>query len=184
MQKDNESKLLLHVCCAPCSGAILERLVADGDTPVVFFSNSNIVPFEEYELRLAEVRRYCADLGVEMVEDEYDHTAWLAAVTGLENEPERGRRCEECFRFRLRRAAAYAEENGFGRLATSLASSRWKSLEQVDAAGTEACSGKTGLEWWGRNWRKGGLQERRSEIIRERGFYNQRYCGCEFSEKH
>ena len=184
MQEPKDTKVLLHVCCAPCSGAILEHLCSEGVDTAVFFSNSNIVPKEEYDLRLSEVKRYAASLGVEVIEDEYDHEAWLQAVKGFENAPERGERCLRCFRFRLKRAAAYAASKGFPLLATSLASSRWKSLVQVDEAGSDACSEYPSLQWWGRNWRKGGLQERRNEIIREQGFYNQRYCGCEFSEKH
>lgn len=86
-----------------------------------------------------------------------------------------------CFRFRLERAARYAQEHGFDVLTTTLASSRWKNLDQVNAAGFYACSLFPDVTWWDMNWRKGGLQERRNEIIREHGFYNQLYCGCEFS---
>ena len=175
------NRVLLHACCAPCAGAVLERMVADGLRPVVFFSNSNIDSAEEYALRRDTLARYAASLGVEMVDDAYDHAAWLQAVAGLEHEPERGARCAQCFRFRLGRAARYAAENGFDTLATTLASSRWKSLEQVNAAGAAACETVSGVDWWDRNWRKGGLQQRRSEIIREQGFYNQNWCGCEFS---
>lgn len=185
-----EDSLLLHSCCAPCSGAIVEYLVGSGLHPTVFYSNSNIVPEEEYRLRLAELRRYCDSLGVEVVEDDYDHADWLLGTRGLENEPERGARCLQCFRYRLLRAARYAASRGIHVLTTSLASSRWKSLEQVDEAGTWACGevnavtgGAAGLIWWPRNWRKGGLQERRSEIIREQEFYNQLFCGCEFSKR-
>lgn len=178
-------KLLLHSCCAPCSGAIIEHLLQSGVQPVVFFSNSNIVPADEYELRKAELRRYCESLGVETVDDEYDHKAWLQAVKGLEREPERGERCAQCFRFRLLRAARYAAAHGFDTLATSLASSRWKDLDQVNAAGEWACAAIEGqpVQWWARNWRKGGLQPRRNEIIKEQNFYNQTFCGCEFSKK-
>lgn len=182
------TRLLLHSCCAPCSGAIIEALLANGICPTVFFSNSNIVPVSEYELRRSELERYCRSLGVETVDDEYDHRAWFNAIRGLEREPERGARCLECFRFRLCRAAFFACENGFDVLTTSLASSRWKDLEQVNNAGFYACShageqsGRP-LLWWDMNWRKGGLQPRRSEIIRERKFYNQTFCGCEFSHE-
>ena len=188
-----ESKVLLHSCCAPCSGAVLECMVANDIRPVVFFSNSNIVPFEEYELRLGELRRYCKALGVELVEDEYDHQAWLRFVLdeseGLTKEelaaaPERGPRCLRCFKFRLMRAARYAAQNHIPVLTTTLASSRWKSLEQVDEAGGWACLKliSVGPIWWPQNWRKGGLQPRRSEIIKEQNFYNQDFCGCEFSK--
>ena len=219
--------ILLHACCAPCSGAVLECLRDNGIRPVVFFSNSNITPREEYDHRLAELRRYADVMGVELVEDEYDHDAWLAAVRGLEAEPERGARCAACFRFRLGRAARYAASRGLPVVATTLASSRWKDLDQVNAAGLSACStslhGSSGpktsgvagplplpseagpsllrsrgwlrfsdptaasvpqqaeVMFWPQNWRKGGLQERRNEVIREQGFYNQTWCGCEFS---
>ena len=185
---DNAKKVLLHSCCAPCSGAILECLLENGVKPVVFFSNSNIDSREEFDKRLEEIRRYCDSLGVELVADEYDHESWLSAVKGLENEPERGRRCLKCFRYRLERAARFAAGGGFELLTTSLASSRWKSLEQVDEAGRSAVgeangAGGTDLQWWPQNWRKGGLQPRRDEIIREQGFYNQNWCGCEFSHR-
>ena len=211
--------MLLHSCCAPCSGAVLECLLENGVRPVVFFSNSNIVPREEYELRLSELRRYCAELDVPVVDDEYDHEAWLDFVLGergskeaaaLAQAPERGERCLRCFKFRLLRAARYASEHGLEVLTTTLASSRWKSLQQVDEAGSWACSqtspqspgGTGGLEataeqsgglesvpqkapviWWPQNWRRGGLQPRRAEIICEQNFYNQTFCGCEFSRK-
>ena len=186
-------RVLVHACCAPCSGAILEWLVGQGVRPTVFFSNANIYPLAEYELRRGELLRYAAQLGQKatssgqepkglvVIDDVYDHEAWRCAVRGLECEPERGQRCLQCFRFRLERAARYAHEHGFNVLTTTLASSRWKDLEQVDAAGSYACSLFPGLRWWGRNWRKGGLQERRSAIIREQNFYNQTWCGCEFS---
>ena len=176
--------ILLHACCAPCSGAILECLRESGIRPLLFFSNSNITPREEYDLRLGELRRYAALMGVALVEDAYDHAAWLQAVRGLEDEPERGRRCEACFRFRLGRAAQYAAEQGLPVLATTLASSRWKDLDQVNRAGAEACAA-TGeaVAFWPQNWRKGGLQERRNAVLREQCFYNQTWCGCEFSRQ-
>lgn len=178
-----EKSILLHCCCAPCSGAIVECMSGNGLKPVLFFSNSNICTREEYDLRLAEVIRYAALFDLEVVDDEYDHKAWLEAVKGLEKEPERGERCSQCFLFRLRRAARYASDCGYRVLTTSLASSRWKNLNQVNSAGEEACGEFPEGEvlWWGQNWRKGGLQPRRCEIIREQNFYNQTFCGCEFS---
>lgn len=221
------SEVLLHSCCAPCSGAVLECLLANGIRPVVFFSNSNIVPREEYDLRLSELRRYCDSLGVTLVEDEYNHDAWrnfvLEVLPGsamperqlahdtkllrsfkitrcpsrpvastpeeLAVAPERGPRCLNCFKFRLKRAADYAAAHGMPVLTTTLASSRWKSLEQVEEAGLWACreiAGQAGKDiiFWSQNWRKGGLQERRSQIICEQNFYNQNWCGCEFSHRN
>jgi len=178
---EGETKILLHACCAPCSSAIVEYLVHKGITPTIFYSNSNIFPMNEYDIRKNECVRYANALGLDVIPDEYDHNQWECIAKGLEKEPERGGRCLQCFRFRLERASRYAHEHGFKVLATTLATSRWKDLAQVNAAGEYACSIFPDVTWWAQNWRKGGLQERRNQIIKEYGFYNQLYCGCEFS---
>lgn len=175
------SRVLLHACCAPCSSAIVECLVNHDIRPTIFYSNPNIFPEGEYSRRLNECIRYAEETGLDIINDSYDHERWRCAIHGMEHEPERGARCLMCFRYRLERAARYAHEHGFDVVATTLASSRWKNLEQVNEAGFQACSLFPGVTWWAMNWRKGGLQERRNEIIREHGFYNQLYCGCEFS---
>ena len=104
-----------------------------------------------------------------------------AGIRGLEGEPERGGRCLQCFRLRLRDTARYAHEHGFTVITTTLASSRWKSLDQINEAGRYAVEPYPDVTWWDKNWRKGGLSERRIQIIKEYDFYNQQYCGCEFS---
>ncbi len=184
-----ETKVLLHTCCAPCSSAIIECMLQNGLTPVIYYCNPNIFPEEEYEIRKNECTRYAEALGLEIVDADYDHEDWLEYVRGLENEPERGGRCLRCFKLRLLRTAEYARSRGIKVITTTLASSRWKSLEQINEAGEWACTKTNGASegetpdviWWDRNWRKGGLQERRLQIIREYDFYNQQYCGCEFS---
>ena len=186
-----EKTVLLHTCCAPCSSAIIEALVSSGITPVIYYCNPNIYPAEEYEIRKNECTRYAQSLGLEIVDADYDHENWLEAVKGMENEPERGGRCLKCFRLRLLRTAEYARQRGIKVITTTLASSRWKSLDQINEAGfwavDEINNNKNivppddSVIWWDQNWRKGGLQERRLQIIREYDFYNQLYCGCEFS---
>lgn len=176
-----ETRVLLHTCCAPCSSAIVECMLKHGITPVIYYCNPNIYPEKEYTTRKDECTRYARSLGLEIVDADYNHAAWLNRMKGLEKEPERGSRCLECFKMRLRSTAQYAHENGFKVITTTLASSRWKSLEQINAAGEWAVSPFEDVEWWGQNWRKGGLSERRAAIIREYDFYNQQYCGCEFS---
>ena len=193
-----ETTVLLHTCCAPCSSAIIEALLQNGITPVIYYCNPNIYPREEYEIRKNECTRYAQALGLEIVDADYDHDNWLAEMKGLESEPERGGRCLKCFKLRLLRTAQYARERGIKVITTTLASSRWKSLDQINEAGQWACTtllgavdfSRLGVEtvppddqviWWNQNWRKGGLQERRNQILKEYDFYNQRYCGCEFS---
>ena len=176
-----ETTVLLHTCCAPCSSAIIEALMKEGVTPVIYYCNPNIYPREEYEIRKNECTRYAQSLGLEIVDADYDHENWLEAVKGMENEPERGGRCLKCFKLRLLRTARYAKERGIKVISTTLASSRWKSLEQINEAGLWAVGQVEDVIWWDRNWRKGGLQERRLQILKEYDFYNQLYCGCEFS---
>lgn len=178
-----EGRLLLHACCAPCSLAIVECLLQNGIRPTLFFYNPNIFPEEEYIHRKEEIIRYAKLQGIDCVDADYDHQQWLEDVCGLENEPERGARCLRCFYLRLKRSAEYAHEHGFSVVATTLATSRWKSLEQVSQAGRLAVEPFEDLVFWGENWRKGGLQQRRSELLQRYQFYNQNYCGCEFSKR-
>lgn len=176
-----EERVLLHTCCAPCSSAIVECLLQHGIRPTIFYCNPNIYPFEEYRKRKDECTRYAESLGLEIVDADYDHDEWLGCVKGLENEHERGGRCLKCFRMRLRKTAEYARDHGYKVITTTLASSRWKSLDQIETAGLDACADIPGVTYWTQNWRKGGLSERRTAIIKEMDFYNQTYCGCEFS---
>ena len=177
----NIDRVLLHACCAPCSSAIVEWMLNNGVQPTIFYFNPNIYPREEYEIRKEESKRHAESLGIRWIDGDYDHEAWLSGICGLEQEPERGRRCELCFTLRLTAAARKARELGIEWFTTTLASSRWKSLEQINRAGLVAEQSVPGTRFWARNWRKGGLQERRNQLLREYGFYNQQYCGCEFS---
>lgn len=194
--------VLLHACCAPCSSAIVEWLLAHDITPVIYYFNPNIYPLEEYEIRKNESKRHAESLGIQWIDDDrrvagdsrpcgYGHEEWLSAVQGLEHEPERGKRCEACFYYRLAAAAKKAQELGIPFFATTLASSRWKNLDQINAAGEAAAKAANNtpngspapepLRFWNQNWRKDGLQDRRNALLKEYGFYNQQYCGCEFS---
>jgi Uncharacterized protein conserved in bacteria len=173
--------VLLHACCAPCSSAIVEWLLKHDIRPTIFYYNPNIFPLEEYEIRKEESKRHAASLGLSFIDGDYDHEGWLRGVSGLESEPERGERCQKCFDLRLLRAALMAKENGFDFFTTTLASSRWKDLKQVDLAGRRACDQVDGVSFWAQNWRKGGLSDRRNQLLKEYSFYNQQYCGCEFS---
>ena len=185
------TRVLLHACCAPCSSAIVEWLLAHEIEPVIYYFNPNIYPQEEYENRKNESKRHAESLGITWIDDDrfrtgasqpcgYGHNEWLKAITGLEHEPERGKRCEACFYHRLLATAKKAQELGIPYFATTLASSRWKNLEQINAAGNAAAL-KYNVSFWAQNWRKDGLQERRNTLLKEYGFYNQLYCGCEFS---
>ena len=170
----------MHTCCAPCSAAIIEYLISNKIRPVLFYFNPNIHPREEYEIRKAECTRYARRLRLEIVVGDYNHSAWLQEISGLEQEPERGARCLQCFKMRLLATAQLTHQLQLSRFATTLASSRWKRLDQIAEAGQWAAAPFRDVEFWDKNWRTGGLSERRRELLIENGFYNQQYCGCEF----
>ena len=174
-------EVMLHACCAPCSSAIVEWMLDHDIRPTIFYYNPNIYPLAEYETRKNESKRHAESLGLRWIDGDYDHARWLDAVKGLEGEPERGARCLRCFRLRLVATAQEARREGLQWFTTTLASSRWKSIEQITCAGLAAQEAVEGTSFWAQNWRKGGLSDRRNQLLKEYAFYNQQYCGCEFS---
>ena len=102
-------EVLLHACCAPCSSAIVEWLMAHDLRPTIFYFNPNIFPAREYEIRKEESKRHAETLGLRWIDGDYDHASWLEAMKGLEHEPERGRRCEACFAYRMLATAHMAQ---------------------------------------------------------------------------
>ena len=143
----------------------------------MYFSNSNIDTREEYEKRFAEARKLADSEGVELVADEYDHDTWLREVAaGYEQEPEKGKRCERCYRYNLARTAAYAAANGFAAFTTSLTVSPHKPSAKIFAASEDP-------KFLHEDFKKRDgfkLSLQRSAAL---GLYRQSYCGCEFSKQ-
>jgi epoxyqueuosine reductase len=173
--------VLLHSCCAPCSTAIVEWLLNHGVTPAIFYYNPNIYPNEEYKIRKEENIRYAKSLDLKFVDADYNHEEWLYVAKPYKDEPEAGRRCLECFKERLKKTAEYAYNHEYKLFTTTLASSRWKNLGQINEAGRYATDFYPGVEFWAQNWRINGLTDRRNQLTKDNGFYQQQYCGCEFS---
>jgi predicted adenine nucleotide alpha hydrolase (AANH) superfamily ATPase len=178
---NGESSLLLHSCCAPCAGEIMEAVAASEIKTTVYFYNPNIHPLQEYELRKEENKKFCQKLGFNFIDADYDKDKWFDRIKGLENEPERGERCTKCFDMRFERSALYAHENNFSLFATTLGISRWKDLDQVNNSGLRAVSRYEDLNFWDFNWRKQGGSSRMIEISKREEFYQQEYCGCIYS---
>lgn len=178
---NGEKKLLLHSCCAPCAGEMMEAMIESGIELTVFFYNPNIHPKKEYEIRKQENIRYCEDLGIPFIDADYDVDNWFARARGMEWEPERGKRCTMCFDMRFERSALYAFENGFNLWATSLGISRWKDMNQINDSGHRSSKKYPGVEYWDFNWRKDGGSSRMYEIAKRENFYQQQYCGCVYS---
>lgn len=175
------SKLLLHSCCAPCSGEVMEALIASEINFSLFFYNPNIHPIQEYEIRKQENVHFAKKHNIPIIDADYDKDNWFARAKGLEWEPERGKRCTMCFDMRFERTALYAHEHGFPVICSSLGISRWKDMEQINASGLRAAKPYPDLEYWTYNWRKNGGSARMYEIAKREEFYKQEYCGCVYS---
>lgn len=181
MLPNGANKLLLHSCCAPCSGEVMEALSASGIDYTIFFYNPNIHPQREYEIRKNENIRFAKQHNVPFVDADYDSDNWFARSKGMEQEPERGIRCTMCFDMRFERTALYAAENDFRIISSSLGISRWKNMQQINDCGKRAASHYDGLTYWDYNWRKQGGSARMVEISKREQFYQQEYCGCIYS---
>lgn len=173
----DHEKILLLSCCAPCSCAVIKTMAEQGTDFAVAFYNPNIRPYSEYEKRRDENLRVCQIYGVPFIELEYDNDRWCQEIKGLENEPERGKRCSLCFKMRIARTMEYARQNGFTAVASVLGVSRYKNLNQVNAAADLAVR-EAHCPYVEIEGRKNGMQELRAELIKELNLYNQDYCGC------
>jgi hypothetical protein len=174
-------KLLLHICCGPCSTEVIRRLRDDYEV-VGFFYNPNIHPEEEYNKRLMEVQRISALWRVLVDVGPYDHERFLEVARGLEDGPEGGKRCETCYRLRLEEAARRSADNGCTHLATTLTIAPMKKAAVINPIGREAAA-RYGLVFVEEDWKKRDGFKHSIELSRDLGLYRQHYCGCEFSRR-
>ena len=182
-QKGAKPRLLLHSCCGPCSSSVLEYLT-QYFCVALYWYNPNIWPQEEFDRRLEAQLKLIHAMGLEesvqVVTRPRGSEAWDQAVRGLEKEPEGGARCTECFRLRLREAAAYAAENGFDWFCSTLTLSRHKDPLRINALG-EAFAEEYGVKWLPSEFKKRGRELRSRQLCDQYGIYRQNYCGCEYS---
>lgn len=171
--------ILLHICCAPDATAVFERL-REKYSVVGYFHNPNIHPEEEYRKRLKEAKYVAKTMNFPLEIPPYNPQKWFAAVKGLEQEPERGKRCQACFRFNLRATAKKAQEKGIPYFSTTLTISPHKKTADIFEAGKEASS-EFELEFLAFDFKKKDGFKRSLIISREMNLYRQNYCGCCFS---
>lgn len=172
-------KFLLHSCCAPCSPYALKTL-SETYNVTVYFYDPNIHPYEEYRRRFDELKRYVDKLGIPIVEGEYDVRRWFDECREYRFEPERGARCEVCFRLRLDETAKFASEHGFPYFGVMMTVSPQKDAGVLNRVGTEAGE-KYDVLYYPSNFKKNDGWKKSVEISREEGFYRQDYCGCVYS---
>jgi predicted adenine nucleotide alpha hydrolase (AANH) superfamily ATPase len=176
-----QQKILIHACCAPCSAFVIDELIRRNFQVTVFFYNPNIYPEQEYNLRKEELKKYCNKLKISYIDqDNHEHDLWLQNIKGLEQEPERGKRCAVCFKLRLTKTAEFAKQNNFPIFATTLTISPHKDSDLISSIGRELAE-QNNLEFLAEDWKKNNGYAKSCEISKEQNFYRQTYCGCEFS---
>jgi len=175
------NRLLLHICCAPCSTHVFKILTGEYNVSG-FFYNPNIYPLEEYNLRIDAARSLSKEFQFDLIEGEIDEELWNKKVSGLESEPEGGKRCEVCFRFRLDKTAAFASQNGFDVFASTLTISPHKNADAINKIG-EDVSRKYEIEFLVRDFKKRNGFANSLKLSKEHNLYRQKYCGCRYSRK-
>jgi predicted adenine nucleotide alpha hydrolase (AANH) superfamily ATPase len=172
-------RILVHVCCAPDALYVFGVLQADYDV-TGFFSNSNIQPREEYDLRLEEARKAAAATGVRLIEDDYDPDGWIALTMKFKDEPEKGRRCDVCYAARLARTAERAARDGFDAFATVMSLSPWKKAAVMNRIGRQFAA-RRGVAFLAADFKKKDGFKKSVDLSRSHGLYRQDYCGCVYS---
>ena len=170
-------KVVLHICCGVCAAGVVERLNTEGHEVYGFFYNPNIHPQEEYERRLEAVRKVAKEMNFPLEVGSYTPEEWFAETRALENEPEGGKRCEVCFRYRLEKAYLYLLDSGLDAFTTTLTISPQKSAEVVNRVGQEI----GGDRFLVRDFKKKAGFQRTTELARKWSLYHQNYCGCIYS---
>ena len=178
----SKNKCLLHICCVGCGAYVAEVLKEDHDVTLYFY-NPSIWPVSEYELRRREALNISKDLDLPLLEGDYVHKAWLAKVKGLEQEPEKGRRCHVCYEDRLRATAAKATELNIEYFTTTLTVSPHKDAAKIFELG-EKIAAEFGLKCIARDFKKKDGFKKACDLSHELGLYRQDYCGCEYSMRN
>jgi len=172
-------KLLLHVCCGPCSTHVITELGKEYEI-IIFFCNPNIYPKEEYERRLSASKEVAKKMNIGFIEGEYDFDLWNNSVKGFESEPEGGKRCDKCIEIRLKKTAELAKAQGFDIFSTTLTTGPQKSPKKINEIGKKV-GGEFWIEFLSADFKKKDGHLKSIKMSNEMGIYRQNYCGCEFS---
>ena len=181
---DAKPGILLHSCCGPCSSSVLELLSKYFDVTVLWY-NPNLYPEAEYDKRLKTQKQLIDAIARDGVQAKLFVEPWrsedyFSRIKGLENEPEEGKRCLECFKIRLEETARIASERGFEWFCTTLTVSSRKDAVAINAIGREA-EAKYGVKWLPSEFKKREGNHRSIILSEKYGLYRQEYCGCVFS---
>ena len=191
--KDKKPSLLLHACCGPCSSAVLE-LLSNVFEISIYYYNPNIYPEEEFIRRREELKRFAqkfpAAANIKIIEPQYAPEEFYEASgvrekPELEKEKEMGERCFNCYKLRLEKTFAYALQNGYDYVTTTLSISPYKDAKKINSIGMELENRYNGkVKFLHSDFKKKNGFLRSLEISSEYGMYRQDYCGCVFSRRN
>jgi len=180
-KQEKKPTLLLHSCCGPCSSYVLECLSSFFDITVLYY-NPNIYPEEEYIRRRDELQRFLNEIGImKFVELPYRKESFDEAVFGLENLGERSERCYQCYSFRMREAAEYANSHHFDYFTTTLSISPYKNSHFINEIGKKL-EEKYSVSYLYSDFKKKGGYQRSLVLSQLHHLYRQDYCGCIYSK--
>ena len=184
LDKNYIPTLLLHSCCAPCSSYCLEYL-SNFFKITIFYYNPNITDKAEYIKRVEEQKRLIKELPqkypINFIEGNYDPKSFINISKGLENEPERGKRCYKCYELRLRETALIAKNKNYDYFATTLTLSPYKKLDWVNEIG-ERFQNEYSVNYLYSDFKKKNGYKRSIELSKIYNLYRQNYCGCIYSK--
>jgi predicted adenine nucleotide alpha hydrolase (AANH) superfamily ATPase len=175
-----KQKLLLHSCCAPCSIYVLDQLAQDYELSI-FFYDPNIHPRREYIQRRDEMKGYAQKIGIKFEEGEYNTAHWFDKTKGLENEPEKGKRCGICFDIRLGKTAKRASQENYDLWSTVMSISPHKDVSQINCVANKLAD-KYNIKFLEADWKKNEGFKIASQMSKAENFYRQDYCGCVYSK--
>ena len=175
-----QNKILLHACCAICSGYPITLLKEMGYEVIVYYYNPNIYPESEYQKRLEAQRMLCSHLGVKLIEGEYNPDEFYIAAKGFENETEKGARCDKCFTLRLSKTAELAKKLGIEEFTTSIVISPHKNYQKLTEIG-ERIAEEQNLIYKAIDFKKRDGFLKSNKLAKELDLYRQHYCGCKFA---
>lgn len=181
LKKDNK-KILLHTCCAVCSGYPITSLKEAGWDIIAYFFNPNIYPHSEYLKRLDAQKKLCDTLGCELIIEEYATDLYNEIMVGYENHPEGSERCKRCFELRLLKTIQKARELGINNYTTSLPVSPHKNFKVIKNVGN-FFSGYFNIDFLSLDFKKQDGFLKSNLIAKSMNLYRQNYCGCELSMK-
>lgn len=177
-------RLLLHVCCAPCSSYVLEYLNKYFDITAYFY-NPNISPESEYDYRAQELVRLTCEMPLGNTVfcriEKYEPAPFTAISKGFENEPEGGARCTACYRLRLEKTAKFAAKEGYDYFTTTLSISPLKDAVRLNTIGGKLAE-KYSVPYLYSDFKKREGYKRSIQLSAEYDLYRQDYCGCAYSK--